>query len=84
MSKGIVQSNFHRVLQKVNYVIYIMFQNYMHNIMILAQAKKGHKSVRYLLFFQIHEIYTLGTKYVKMFNGFSDIFFSQCLLRLNA
>ena len=30
ISKGIIQSNFHRVLQKVNKVIYIMFQNHMH------------------------------------------------------
>ena len=50
MSRGIIPSNFHRCLQTVNKVIYIMFQNYMDNIMILAQAEKGDKSVRYLIF----------------------------------
>ena len=79
MSRGIMQSNFHRFLQKVNWVIYTMFQNYMHNIMILAEVENGHKSVRYLLFFQNHDIYTLDTKCVKMFNSFTDILFTMSL-----
>ena len=48
--------------------------------MILAQAEKEHKSVRYLYFvFQNHDIYTLDTKYFKTFKRFSDILFTLSL-----
>ena len=38
MKKGISQSNIHRIFQKVNQVIYIMYPGCMPNIKILAQA----------------------------------------------
>ena len=38
LKRGIIQSNIHRILWKVNQVIYIMNPNYMPDIMILAQA----------------------------------------------
>ena len=49
----------------------------MHNVIILAQAKKGHKSARYLhLFSQNHDIYALDTKYMlKKFTRFFRYFF---------
>ena len=36
--RGIIHLNIHRILQKVNKVIYIMYPNCMPDIMILAQA----------------------------------------------
>ena len=38
LKRGIIQSNFDRILWKVNQVIYIMYPNCMPDIMILAQA----------------------------------------------
>ena len=38
MKRGIIQSNIHRILWKVNQVIGIMYSSYMHGIMNLAQA----------------------------------------------
>ena len=37
LKRGIIQSNFDRILQKVNQVIYIMYQNCIPDIMIIAQ-----------------------------------------------
>ena len=38
LRRGIIQSNIHRILWKVNQIIYIMYPNCMPDIMILAQA----------------------------------------------
>ena len=39
--RGMIQSNIHRILRKVNQVIWIMYSNTMPDIMILAQAEKN-------------------------------------------
>ena len=36
--RGMIQSNIHRISLKVKQVIYIMYPNCMHDIMILAQG----------------------------------------------
>ena len=38
IKRGIIQSNIHRILRKVNQVICIMYPNSIPDIMILAQA----------------------------------------------
>ena len=38
LKRGIIQSNIHRILPKVNWVIYIMYLNCMIDVIILAQA----------------------------------------------
>ena len=41
LTRGLIQSNIHKILRKVNKVIYIMYPNHVPDIMILAQTFTG-------------------------------------------
>ena len=62
LKREIILSNIHRILRKVTQVIYIMYPNWMHGVMILAPT--GH----------VHLGYTVYAKYRDpSLSGYPDI-----------
>ena len=68
LKRGIIQSNIHRILWKVNQVIYIMISNCMPDIMFLAQA-----ILQFGCFTILYAKVGKGTQFSQIFTEFCQI-----------